>query len=78
MTDAESGTVIENTYDAVGNKTKETEKDKNGKLNYAVDTAGNRTTYSYDKGWRVKTIVSDTAMMSLETWFPLPIRAVRP
>ncbi|MDE5778202.1 MAG: hypothetical protein K2I10_06860, partial [Lachnospiraceae bacterium] len=104
VTDAESGTVIENTYDAVGNKTRETEKDKNGKLlcdtryaydkagnvtketlvnvdpkegepeslsaeynyypngklNYAVDTAGNRTTCSYDKSWRVQTIVSDT------------------
>ena len=30
VTDGESGTVIENTYDAVGNKTKEVEKDKDG------------------------------------------------
>ncbi|MCM1499074.1 MAG: PKD domain-containing protein [Clostridium sp.] len=45
VTDGESGTVIENSYDAVGNKTKEVEKDKNGKklseTLYEYDKAGN-------------------------------------
>ncbi len=104
VTDSQSGTVIENSYDAVGNKTKEVEKDKdgkklsetfyeydqagnmtkqtqmnvnpkegepeslcvqwkyypNGKLNYMIDASGTKTTYSYDKNWRVQTVVSDT------------------
>ena len=104
VTDAESETVIENTYDAVGNKTGEVEKDKdgkklsetlyeydkagnvikqtqmnispkkgepeslsaqwkyypNGKLNYMIDASGAQTTCSYDKSWRVQTVVSDT------------------
>ena len=104
VTDGISGTVLTNTYDAVGNKTKEVEKDKdgnklseihyeydqagnvtkqtqvnleegatkednltveskyypNGALNYVIDTAGVKTTYGYDKSWRVQTIVSET------------------
>ena len=102
--DDNSKTVITNTYDTVGNKTKEVEKNSdgtklsevhyeydkagnvvkqtrvcleqdageednltaeyryypNGKLNYVIDTAGRKTTYSYDKSWRVQTVVSDT------------------
>ena len=47
VTDGSSGTVVENSYDAVGNKTKEVEKDKNGKklseIHYEYDKAGSVT-----------------------------------
>ena len=104
VTDGESGTVVENTYDKTGNKTKEVEINKdgkklsevhyehdqagnvikqtrinvnpeqggpeslvtqycyypNGKLDYVIDSAGKKTSYSYDKNWRVQTVKSDT------------------
>lgn len=46
MTDGESGTVIENTYDAVRNKTRKVEKDKNRKKL-------SETRYEYDMRGKV-------------------------
>ena len=111
VTDDKSGTVIENTYDKTGNKTKEVEKkgskklsethyeydlagnvtketavclDKgateadnltaeyryypNGKLNYVIDTAGTKTTYTYDDSWRVSLIKSTTQPTAAYTY----------
>ena len=111
VTDGKSGTVIENTYDKIGNKMKEVEKKgnkklsethyeydlagnvtketavcldegateadnltaeyryyPNGKLNYSVDTAGTKTTYTYDDSWRVSLIKSSTQPTAAYTY----------
>ena len=52
VTDEASGTVIQNTYDKTGNKTKEVEKDKNGK-------ELSETLYEYDKAGNV---IKETAV----------------